>query len=179
MRIIKSLLRMFSIIRSLFWCITHGVKYKKGVYIGRHVKKNYHVKLELSNYSRICDNVMLWGNGPIKIGSYTSIGPESRLYASEGYGIEIGDYVNSASHLYIIDSNHGMKKGRMMLYQPMSHKKIRIGNDIWFGYHVTVLPGVKLEDGIVCGACSVITKAFPSNAIICGNPAKIVKYREY
>lgn len=177
MYFIKILIKIIDFLRTYYWCLIHRVKYKKGIFIGRNVKKNFHVKLELSEYSRIGDNVLFWGNGTIKIGEKSSIGPESRLYASKGYGIEIGDYVNSASHLYIIDSNHGIEKDKIMLYQAMKHKKIKIGNDIWFGYHVTVLPGVILEDGIVCGACSVVTKSFPKNSIICGGPAKIVKYR--
>ena len=177
MNVAKLIIQKLGLIRSRIWCIIHFVKYKKGAYIGHHVKKNHNVKLELSEGTKIGDRVLLWGNGTVRIGSNSSIGPHSRLYAAKGYGIEIGDYVNSASHLYIIDSNHGIEVGKIMMHQQMTHKKVVIGNDIWFGYHVTVLPGVTLEDGIVCGACAVITKSFPRNAVVCGNPGQIVKYR--
>lgn len=164
-------------LRSYLWCRFNSVKYKKGVNIGHHVRKDRHVILTLSEYTRISNDVTFMGNGPIKIGYKSSIGSWGRLYAHEGYGIEIGDYVNAASHIYIIDSNHGIKAGEIMMNQPSTHEKVTIGDDIWFGYHVMVLPGVNLNNGIVCGACSVITKSFPENAIICGNPAKLIKFR--
>ena len=182
MKVLKSIYRFFKRVndlrRSYFWCLFHGVEYKKGIYIGHHVKKDRSIKLFLSEQSRLSDNVMLWGSGPIKIGFSSSIGSWSRLYACDGFGIEIGNYVNAASHLYIIDSNHGIKKGELIMSQPFSSKKVVIGNDVWFGYHVTVLPGVCLGNGVVCGACSVVTKSFPENAVICGVPATIIKYRE-
>lgn len=52
---------------------------------------------------------------------------------------------------------------------------ITIGDDCWFGGNVTVLPGVSLGDNVVVGAGSVITKSFGDDAIIAGNPARIIK----
>ena len=52
---------------------------------------------------------------------------------------------------------------------------ITIGDDCWFGGNVTVLPGVSLGDNVVVGAGSVITESFGDDAIIAGNPARIIK----
>ena len=43
---------------------------------------------------------------------------------------------------------------------------------------MTICPGVKIEDGVVVGAGSVITKSVPKGAVIGGNPAKIIKFRD-
>lgn len=52
---------------------------------------------------------------------------------------------------------------------------ITIGDDVWFGGDVIVCPGVTIGDNVVVGAGSVITKSFPSNVVIGGNPAKIIR----
>ncbi|MFV0321198.1 MAG: Vat family streptogramin A O-acetyltransferase [Alphaproteobacteria bacterium] len=52
-----------------------------------------------------------------------------------------------------------------------------IGNDVWIGYKTTIMPGVKIGDGAIIAAKSVITKDVPPYAIMGGNPAKIIKYR--
>lgn len=52
-----------------------------------------------------------------------------------------------------------------------------IGNDVWIGYKTTIMPGVKIGDGAIIAAKSVVTKDVPPYAIVGGNPAKVIKYR--
>ncbi len=52
-----------------------------------------------------------------------------------------------------------------------------IGNDVWIGNSVTFLPGVKVGDGAIIGANSVVTKDVEPYTIIAGNPAKIIRKR--
>lgn len=55
---------------------------------------------------------------------------------------------------------------------------LKIEDDVWIGAKVIVLPGCKhIGKGIVIGAGSVVTKDIPDYAIIGGNPAKIIRYR--
>ncbi len=52
-----------------------------------------------------------------------------------------------------------------------------VGNDVWFGHHSVVMPGVTIGDGAIIGAYSLVTKDVPPYTIVGGNPAKIIRKR--
>ena len=52
---------------------------------------------------------------------------------------------------------------------------ITIGNNVWIGAGVNILPGVTIGDNTVIGAGSVVTKDIPSNVLAVGNPCRVVK----
>ena len=52
-----------------------------------------------------------------------------------------------------------------------------VGNDVWLGYSALVMPGVRIGDGAVVAAASVVTRDVPPYAIVAGNPARIVRMR--
>jgi acetyltransferase-like isoleucine patch superfamily enzyme len=60
---------------------------------------------------------------------------------------------------------------------PVVAKKTIIGNDVWIGHGAFILPGVRIGDGAVIAAMSVVTKDVPSYAIVAGSPARIKKYK--
>ena len=53
---------------------------------------------------------------------------------------------------------------------------VSIGNNVWIGGTVTILPGVTIGDNVTIGAGSVVTKDIPANSIAVGNPAKVIKH---
>ena len=61
------------------------------------------------------------------------------------------------------------------------HRELRgdtvLGNDVWIGMEAVILPGMKIGDGAIAAAKSVVTHDVPPFAIVAGNPAKIVKMR--
>jgi maltose O-acetyltransferase len=54
---------------------------------------------------------------------------------------------------------------------------VTIGDDVWIGTRVIILPSVTIGKGAIIGAGAIVTKDVPEYAITCGNPARIVKYR--
>ena len=52
-----------------------------------------------------------------------------------------------------------------------------VGNDVWIGQHVTVLPGVHIGDGAIIGANSVVAKDIPPYCIAAGDPCRIIRKR--
>ena len=55
---------------------------------------------------------------------------------------------------------------------------IKVGNNVWFGGHVSVMPGVTIGDNVVIGGGSVVTKDIPSNVVAVGNPCKVIRRLE-
>ena len=119
---------------------------------------------------------------------------EQSFECDYGYNIEIGENFYSNHNLVILDANKvvfgdnvfiGPNCGFYTAGHPLDAetrnkgleyaKPIKVGNDVWFGGNVVVLPGVKIGNNVVIGAGSVVTKDTPENSIAVGNPCKVIK----
>jgi len=60
---------------------------------------------------------------------------------------------------------------------PDMFRHVTIGNDVWTGHNVNILPGISVGDGAVIGAGSVVTKDVPPYAIVAGAPAQVRRLR--
>lgn len=58
-------------------------------------------------------------------------------------------------------------------------KPVNIGNNVWIGGGAIIMPGITIGDNAIIGAGSVVTKDVPKNAVVAGNPAKIIEMMEY
>lgn len=112
----------------------------------------------------------------VSIGDFSGIG----INASIGGKCTIGKYVMMGPNCTIYSRNHEISDiSRPMMEQGYSEEKeVVIGDDVWIGGNVTVLPGVKIGSHSVIGACSVVTKDVPEYAVVAGNPAVVKKYRK-
>jgi virginiamycin A acetyltransferase len=52
-----------------------------------------------------------------------------------------------------------------------------VGNDVWLGYGVIVMPGVTIGDGAIVASGSVVARDVPPYAVVGGNPAQVIRYR--
>lgn len=88
--------------------------------------------------------------------------------------ITFGDNVMVGPNCSFITVTHPVEpEGRLQGIE--FAKPITVGNTVWFGANVTVMPGVTIGDGAVCGAGSVVTKDVPANTVVVGVPAKVVR----
>lgn len=112
----------------------------------------------------------------IKIGNYSGIGVRSYIRGP----LEIGNYVMMGPEVIILTSSHRFESLETPMCFQGGHKpkKVTIGNDVWIGTRVIILPGVTIGDGAIIGAGAIVTKDIPACAIVGGNPAKIIKYRK-
>ena len=120
----------------------------------------------------------IWGGGPIRIGDNVAIGKDTIIFAGREGGITIGNDVAIAAQCYIIDSDHGLKKNRLIREQTISSQPIAIEDDVWLGAGVKILKGVTLKRGCVCAAGAVVTHDVPEYAIVGGVPAKVIGWRK-
>lgn len=114
----------------------------------------------------------------ISIGSNCTFGAYNNITAINK--IQIGDGFLSGKWVTITDNSHGETSKESLSVNPLKRPMVSkgpviIGCNVWVGDKVTILPGVCIGDGVVVAANSVVTKSFPNNCIIGGNPAQIIK----
>jgi len=129
----------------------------QGLFVHPHTAFYYPGNITLGDEVFINRGVILMAPVPIQIGDKALIGPYSTI--------------NSGSHRY-------ESRGTPIDEQGHKYGEIRIGNDVWIGGHVCILPGVEISDGAVIGAGAVVTKSVPAYAIVTGVPGKIKGFRD-
>ena len=108
---------------------------------------------------------------PTTIGSFAMSGG---CYFQALNGIEIGENFLFAPGVKLISSNHDFYDKNLVTQT----NPITIGDNVWLGANVIILPAVNIGSNVVVGAGSVVTKSFPDNVFIVGNPAKILRKNE-
>lgn len=119
---------------------------------------------------------------------------EQPFMCDYGYNIEIGENFYSNHNLIILDANKVIFGDNVFIApncgfytagHPIDYeirnkgleyaKPIKVGNNVWIGGNVVVLPGVTIGDNVVIGAGSVVNKDIPSDSVAVGNPCKVIK----
>lgn len=176
------------VFKYLFLPFKDGKKLRigKNVIIKGNIKIGYGVNIEsnvkiynntyLGNQVIIGDNVELRSNGisKVRIGDKTSINRNSMVMGlvtiKENCAIAPGCIIVGSNHVFD-DVHVDIKK------QGLSRKGISIERNVWLGANVVVLDGVRIGEGSVIGAGSIVTKSIPAFSIAVGNPCKVVKSR--
>jgi|WetSurMetagenome_2_1015567.scaffolds.fasta_scaffold04138_6 acetyltransferase-like isoleucine patch superfamily enzyme len=118
----------------------------------------------------------------IRIGQQVIVNNDFHLACTGN--ICIGNNVLMGSHIYITDHDHGIYSGINSQSSPNEIPNLRlltingsvhIGDNVFIGEYVTILKNVKIGNGSIIGANTIITKDVPENSIVFGNPAKIIK----
>lgn len=136
------------------WCATNILNYSgKNINVERGALLT--AAISLGDRSGIGINACI--NGTCHIGNNVMMGPECIIYAR--------NHAHERIDIPMIDQGFE------------NEKPVTIEDDVWIGGRVTILPGVTVHQGAILGAGSVVTKDVPPYAIVGGNPAEIIRFR--
>lgn len=145
--------------------------------LGRHVKRWYYV--HRYHLKHVHPTFYMAGKSfvpsDLVAGAYSYIGPYCILYR----GLEIGAYTMLANNVSVIGGDHDFKKpGVPMIFAGReTPQKTVVGKDCWIGAHSIIITGVRIGDGAIIAAGSVVTKDVEPYTIYGGVPAKKIKDR--
>ena len=115
-----------------------------------HCDYGYNITLGEDFYSNY--NLVILDDAPITIGSHVFIAPDCGIYAA-------GHPIDAAQR------NEGLEYA----------KPVTIGDNVWIGGGVRILPGVSIGSNTVIGAGSVVTKDIPDGVLAAGNPCRVIR----
>ena len=147
------------------------------------------VAIELGRGSQVLSGTMLdvGQQGRVKVGNCSMLNACWLIADSE---IIIGDYTMMSWSVVIMDSYRfsrnreqrrrqlkelSLNTGRKAPTSVAAARPVLIGNNVWIGFEACILPGVKVGDGALIGARSVVIEDVPPYTIVAGNPARVVR----
>ena len=179
--------------------------FRKMVFVGRNVNFRSKENIKISSGCMLGDYACLDGLslGGITLGIGVSLGRLGKIRStatlvSLGAGVNIGDYVGIGDGFYLggfggieigantivgerftvhSDNHYFDDMSSLIRNQGVEKKPVSIGDNCWMGSNVTILGGVKIGSGSVIGAGSIVTRSFPGNSVIVGNPARLIRSR--
>ena len=92
----------------------------------------------------------------------------------DGAPVTFGDHVFIAPNCGFYTAGHPLDKDQRNAGLEYA-RPITVGNDVWFGAGVMVMPGVTIGDNVVIGAGSLVNKDIPSDCVAIGNPCTVIK----
>ncbi len=136
-------------------------------FLAKRTLKSYGKQLYVNNFSRLGRNT--------KVGSHCNFNGMEIL---GGGSVCIGNYFHSGTECMIITQNHNYEGSMIPYDDTYVYKSIKIGDCVWFGNRVIVIGNVNIGEGAIIAAGAVVTKDVPPLAVVGGNPAKVIKYRD-
>lgn len=146
------------------------VRGKKGIIYGKGLTTGVGCRIDASSLGTT-----------LVIGTDARFGDYVHINADES--VRIGDSILTASKVFISDTSHGLYKGDVQDSPDTNPSERRIisnpvviGNNVWIGENVVILPGTKIGNGCVIGANAVLNGGtYEDNSIIVGAPGRVVK----
>lgn len=122
------------------------------------------------------------------IDSFTYIGPKTEIICADigrfcsianncSVGLATHSLMNISSSPIFTAKTNGTGHSWTNTNSFEEIKRVKIGNDVWIGTRVIIMGGVKIGNGAIIGAGSIVTKDLPDYSIAVGVPAKVIKYR--
>ena len=141
---------------------------------------NLAVKIVLKialKFCSTCKRVKIYRKLGVKIGDNCSIGNNVH-FGSEPYLITLGNHVRVTEDVRFITHDGGIwvLRGLSDKYKGLDLiSPITVGNNVHIGIGAVLMPGVKVGDNVIIGCGSIVTKDIPSNTVVAGVPARIIR----
>lgn len=172
---IKALIQRFLIPQPLI-CLYYIVRFRCAISLKTEIELSPMITLghgvTISAFTKIKAT-----KGPLYIGANTGFGASCYISAQAG-GIFIGANCLFGPHVNILSANYDISQtGEPFYMQGSVSRGVRIGNNVWVGAGTTILDGTILGDNTIVVANSLVNRRYPPNAILQGNPAKVILRR--
>ncbi|ENA4998358.1 CatB-related O-acetyltransferase [Escherichia albertii] len=143
-------------------------EYSKSNWLGSNVSLT---KSSLGKYTYISDDSRIRN---CKIGAFCSIGRNVKI----GLGFHPINYISTSPYLYRRSflGMRGFSNNDMFLNE--DYRDTVVGNDVWIGDNVLICGGCTINDGVIIGAGSIVTRDLEPYGIYAGVPAKLIRKRE-
>ena len=164
----------FYFIKSFFWkrLSSNGLSLM-GKRIQFYIVENGTVRIGKRNI--FSEDTFVYSKGKLETGDHFFINSDSRIVCYQE--ICFGNHVTIASNVTIVDHDHDyLFDDDSLRLQGYKTSKINIGNNVWIGEKAILLRGANLGDNVIVAAGAVVNKSFPSNVLVGGMPAKIIKH---
>jgi len=158
--------------KTFFYQITASLLRNIGGSLGLTLRRNFYglAGMKMGKKAIIRENILVYRPYNVELGNNVEIGFGGVLSATEK--IKIGNHVAIGPYCAIYDNSHKMPKASGGTVS----KPVEIGEHSWIGTHSVILMGVKIGKNVTIGAGSIVIKNIPDNAVVMGNPARIIKY---
>jgi len=145
----------------------------------RRFKKRYYTKQAIKNISYFSELPNI--NNRSSFNGNTYLGRNCHfngMQISGGGKVTIGDNFHSGSSCMMIAQNHNINGASLPYDNTYILKDIEIGDSVWLGNRVIILGGVKIGEGAIIQAGSVVVSDIPALAIAGGHPAVVFSHRD-
>jgi acetyltransferase-like isoleucine patch superfamily enzyme len=147
---------------------------KFGCRISLRAEVEFSPNLRIGKNTNIASFVKIKVNGPLQIGENVTIGEGTHIGAGEK-GLIIGKDTLIGPHANIIGAHYGYDRLDVPIrLQEVTNKGTTIGEDVWIGAGACILDGARIGDRVIVAPHSVVTSEVPDNAIVKGDPARVV-----
>nr|WP_234922612.1 acyltransferase [Aeromonas caviae] len=130
--------------------------------------------ISIGNGCFINSGTKLITRSSITIGNNVTIAWNCMLYDHDSHSLDYRDRVGDQEQ-QLRDWHTGNFIANKN-WETVNSKPIVIGDNVWLGFDVVVLKGVRIGEGAIIGAKSVVTRDIPAWSVAAGNPAKVIKY---
>jgi maltose O-acetyltransferase len=123
------------------------------------------------------NNILFYGDGEIVIGDNSYIGELSTIQAVKGCKVKIGKNCQISHNVRIYTETDTSDQDFSHEIRLTKKGSVIIGDFVWIGANVLIVPGIVIGDNSIIGANSVVTKNIDVNTIVGGVPAHLLKIK--